>query len=546
MPNPPTNNDASTLLKQAVQFYQHSQPQKAKHICETLCKSGSDDPQVWCLLSATNSQLGLHQQALQCAQRASQIASDYDEAYYHTGAALINLERPGDAIKPFKKLINLNPQHVQGRLLLGMAYLYSSHFELAIECYQILREKYPNDANINCRLADAYERTHRLKEASALIEHALSFEPNHIELNVFAARIERRNDNFEAAYQRLSRIKYLASTSHDHETILNELGLTCDKSGKHSEAFTAFSECNSITTERYGNIFNYKTFINRINRYKSAINEESLSSWVEYTQTKDEPVAPIFLLGFPRSGTTLTEQIIASHPAVSASNELPIITSLTAELPTLLPGKIADFPFGLENLNQDDIKLLRSEYWKRVKNFTGHTISGKRYLDKLPLNLVELGFIIRIFPEAKIIFACRDPRDVCLSCFFQRFRSNNAMAAFEDINTTAELYKSTLDIWLHYKKVFNLKFYESKYEDLTINFEGNARNLIEFIEEPWDDSVLEYNVKDHHRNVLTPSYQDISKPVYTKSVGRWKNYATELNSILPVLTPYVKLLGYEN
>ena len=143
-------------------------------------------------------------------------------------------------------------------------------------------------------------------------------------------------------------------------------------------------------------------------------------------------------------------------------------------------------------------------------NSNDHTQSDKRYLDKLPFNLVELSFILRIFPEAKIIFACRDPRDVCLSCFFQRFRSNNAMAAFEDIHTTAELYAAVLDLWFHYNNIFDHEIYKSKYEDLVTNFESNARNLIQFIDEPWEDSILDYHNKNNRRNVLTPSYQDIS------------------------------------
>lgn len=534
------------LFQQAIGHYQSGQADSARKICQSLCQGGSASAQAWCLLSVINSDLGDYEAALESASESARLQPGYEDAWLNIGASLINLEQLEAAIKPLKKLLQINPQHVQGRAILGDAYLYSSRFDDAIECYLQALQQQAENIDLICHLSDAYEHSHRLQLARELIQRVLARSPGHTEANIIAARIDRREKRYHEACQRLVKIDRSKLASKHIEAICYETGLVCDRLQQYEEAFSAFRECMQITASRYAGKFNYKTFVGRIHRYKQAFNKTDISAWENYKPQRNEPQAPVFLVGFPRSGTTLTEQILSAHSSVYTSNESPIINSLATDLSTLSAGQVKDFPYGLGQLSEEAIYTLRHEYWRRVAINSLNDKQASRYLDKLPLNLVETGFIKRIFPDATLIFACRDPRDVCLSCFFQRFRSNNAMSAFEDIETTADLYKETLDLWFHYQCVFDLEFYTSRYEDLASCFEQNVRQLIEYLGLDWEDSVLDYNSPDKHRDILTPSYQDISQPVYTRSIGRWKNYERELQPILGTLKPYVERLGYSD
>lgn len=535
--------DAASLFLHAQQLYGAGRFGQAKAVCEQICAQGQADARVWCFLSVVNGQLGDYASAVNCARQSLSLAPDYTDACMNLGAALINLEKTDEAIAPLEKVLSINPAHEQGRILLGRAYLYSGRFDDALACYEQVLQQSPGDINILTCLADAYEYAHHLEEARKVIGSALEISPEHVEANIIAARLDTRTGKYVEAKERLKKIQASGLREHLQESVLYQLGLTCDRMSEYPEAFAAFSECNRIASRRYGNRFDPGRFFTRISRYKDATSQSTVEKWDDYAPDPGERRAPIFLVAFPRSGTTLTEQILSSHPNIVASNEALYINRLIEQLPSLCHGKAGDFPYGLGELDHNDIRLLRKTYWGYAESDCREA-GVKRFLDKLPLNIVEVGFIHRIFPDALFIFACRDPRDVCLSAFFQRFRGNNAMAAFLDFETTARLYKETLALWFHYQRVFKLAVHESRYESLVVDPESYARKLIDFVGEVWDPTVLEYYRKDKKRNVLTPSYQDISQPTYTRSMERWRNYLDEIGPIKEALAPFVEHFGF--
>ena len=142
-------------------------------------------------------------------------------------------------------------------------------------------------------------------------------------------------------------------------------------------------------------------------------------------------------------------------------------------------------------------------------------------VDKLPLNIIQLGFINRVFPDSPVIVAVRDPRDCCLSAFMQDFRLNPAMLHMITLESSARFYDRVMDLWIHYRDTLDLNYFQYRYEDLVGDFERVTRELLQFIDEEWDDQVSEFYRSAQTRRISTPSYQDVTRPLYSRSLQRW-------------------------
>ena len=257
---------------------------------------------------------------------------------------------------------------------------------------------------------------------------------------------------------------------------------------------------------------------------------------------------PLFLVGFPRSGTTLTERIIRSQLDIQTSDEFPALHQITFHLPRLLDRPFS-YPNDLHTLSDQEIHYLRKLYWQKFQDALDITPSnGKIFLDKLPLNILHLVFIEKIFPEARVIVALRDPRDVCLSNFMQFFRLNDAMIHFLDLTDSAQLYARIMRFWLLYRRKAGVVWHETRYEDLVFDPENTVKKLVEFATAQSDQTgvTLKNTSPETSDQVFsTPSYYDVTKPIYSHAIGRWKNYAKVLAPAFPVLEEFLIEFGYE-
>jgi hypothetical protein len=251
--------------------------------------------------------------------------------------------------------------------------------------------------------------------------------------------------------------------------------------------------------------------------------------------------APTFLVGFPRSGTTLAEQILASHGAFATSDEAPLVDRVLRRLDPAGD----DATRGLGALTPQQIAGLRDAYWQEAGARFPALEAGKRLVDKQPWNLVELPFIARLFPAARVIVMLRDPRDACLSAFMQYFRLNPGTLHLLTLDDTVALYEVMMGLWADWRDNPPLASIELRYEDLVDDFDGSVGRLLEFLGVPWTDAVRDYRKTAGARFVRTPSRDAVTGPVSRDAVGRWRNYAAELAPLLPRLEPFVRLFGYD-
>lgn len=488
---------------------------------------------------------GRLEDAMERYRQAVRLQPDMAVAQYALATVLLILGRTNEAVDCLQLALKHKPDYAEAWLHLGKAQLVQGQLDAAVEILARAVRLKPDDAQAHAMLAEAYERTNRLDEARGAVDRALELVPDLPAACLQAARLERRAGEYDKALRRLDRLIREPTQSATRAEAHIERGFVLDRLDEYPAAFEAFA-AGQQTAARLPNAvqLDKDAFLNNVTKNRDWFTGERVKAWADAAPEDGLPV-PVFLVGFPRSGTTLTEQILAGHPGLVTSGERPMLNHVLHRLQDEWGG-VEGYPACLEQLDGDRIRALRTYYWKCAKELMGSDLDGKRLVDKHPLNSVHLGLIRRLFPDAKILFALRDPRDTCLSCFMQSFRPNLAMVNFFDIERTARAYGAVMELWRHYRTVLGLEYLEFRYEDLIFELEATARRLVAFIGEAWDPALLRYYDRANEKRIVTPSYQAVTSPIYTRSVGRWRKYRAQLAPVLPVLQPFVESLGYDH
>ncbi|MEZ5543242.1 MAG: sulfotransferase [Pseudomonadota bacterium] len=434
----------------------------------------------------------------------------------------------------------LQPESPEPRLTLGNLYAHLGKHEQAIESYRWLVENAHADAGVWGNMAISLEMLRSNGEARQAATEALQLDADNPSANLVLARLDRRDDRTRDSVARLQ--VAIANNQHPihRANLLSELGHALDRMGDFDAAFDAFRRANAdLQAVAASAPFDKDLYRRRIAHFRDA---GTLPAGAGESDETGRQL--IFFVGFPRSGTTLLEQILQTRPGVVTTQEEPLITDLIAQL-TGGERRLDAYPAILAGLSASAIDGLRQLYMENLQRVTRSSGAGLTYIDKLPLNIIEAGFIHMLFPAARFIVALRDPRDVCLSCFMQSFKLNPATLHFLDLEDTARFYAAVLELWGHYKSILGgLRYHEYRYEDLVVNFDATSKQILEFVGVEWDLAVRSFHEQAGAKMVRTPSFIDVSTPLYTRAVGRWKNYGAQVAAIQDILAPYVAAFGY--
>ena len=202
-------------------------------------------------------------------------------------------------------------------------------------------------------------------------------------------------------------------------------------------------------------------------------------------------------------------------------------------------------PKTLDRLTKEDIEAVRGAYWTGMEGALRQPIGPRVLLDKNPELVGMLPLVARVFPEMRILFALRDPRDVVISCFVQQLPLNPVSVNYLTLEDTAKKYAATMRNWMKIRGMLKNPWIEVRYEDMVADLESQARKALDFVGLPWDDSVLQYHQRAQQKHVHSPTYEAVTKPVYTTSIGRWRNYERHLAPYLEILQPFVREFGYD-
>jgi tetratricopeptide (TPR) repeat protein len=392
-------------------------------------------------------------------------------------------------------------------------------------------------------LASILERLHRLDEARALLGRAEANDPGlntDPEKLLLSAVLAERGGQPEAAVGYLQSALESKRESVHRYHYLFPLARVHDALGHYEEAFAAAEEAHRSQIAYLELAMGRSTEAESRILVRAAINcdPDDVASWQGDGPSMEE--SPIFIVGFPRSGTTLLEQVLDAHPQLQSMDEQPFLRRGLEDVAE----RGVRYPTELGKLTAQDLEAIRARYWERVRKRV-RVLPGQRLVDKNPLNLLQAPLMRRLFPNARVIVAIRHPCDVVLSCFLQDFRSPELALLCRDLPTLAQAYSHSFQFWYSQAPLLRPCAHELYYEQLTADFVPQVRKLAEFLQLPWDEAMLAPG--EHARAkgfISTPSYSQVLQPVNSRSVGRWKSYERYFTAVLPELAPWIERWGY--
>jgi hypothetical protein len=283
----------------------------------------------------------------------------------------------------------------------------------------------------------------------------------------------------------------------------------------------------------------------QLNELRIALNPEILKRWNEF-KSELQPLHRLALLcGHPRSGTTLLEQVLDSHPDIVSAEETNIFHDNAYPLLTRNAPMDATVLSVLESASVSALREARANYFRIVEKFLGNPIGGRLLIDKNPILTFLIAPFVRIFPEAKFLVALRDPRDVCLSCFMQPLPLNQSGAAYLTLEGTVEDYVALMSMYQTLSPHLLNEHIEVRYEDMVEDLESVSRKVLGFLGLEWDERVLRFDEHARQKLVRSPTYAEVTKPVFKRAVGRWHHYQKYLEPYLEKLAPFAEGFGYE-
>lgn len=424
---------------------------------------------------------------------------------------------------------------------LGNVLLDLGDRENAMRAYERAEVGQPNYAEPIAGLARIAEEEHRLEDARRLSERALSVGPLNVSAQLTRARVLSREGKPELAVPVLERLLHTGAPTPTNRVVAEGyLGDAYERLGRIDDAFTAFTRANGLQYSQFSQVFGNDQgpmAPHAVKRLTDFVAGTQASSWREAPAVVG--LVPVILVGFPRSGTTLLDQILASHPLVTTLEERDTLVGPAEAL-----FKPSDGFERWPSLATAEIERLRALYWQKVNTGLLGAPIKHVFIDKLPLNAIYLPLIYRLFPAAKIILAIRDPRDVVLSCYQQRFGMNPAMFQLLQLDRATAYYDLVMRLVRVSREKLPLNVHEVRYESVVGEFDSTIRALLEFLDVAWDDAVRDYAATAKGRAIGTPSANQVVQPLYSSAQGKWRKYRRFLEPHLPVLEPWVAAFGY--
>lgn len=400
----------------------------------------------------------------------------------------------------------------------------------------------PASALGSAELALMFERSNQLGDAKRAAEAALRIDPRCSQALAARARLIRREGDKAGARRDLELALESAASDEACRQICLTLAQVLDELGDYDEAYRRMVQSKKpvevVAASLRAQGDGYEEYI-RANR--RVVTKELVAGWPP--PPADERASPVFFVGFPRSGTTLLEQMLAAHPGFVTTDERMALAKVRAHI--RVTPDAPTIPEALGRLSDAEVRHLRKVYWDDIDALFGALDPRVRVVDKHPLNTANLAIVRRLFPDAPVLMSFRDPRDVCVSCMTNLTRSPMAATHFRSFESTANLYALVMDLWLHFREVLGLRYTETKYEDVIGNADGEVRRVLTFLGAEWTDEILQYRELAQQRAIRSPSYEQVTRQLHRGSIGRWRHYERYMGAALQTLAPFVKALGYD-
>jgi tetratricopeptide (TPR) repeat protein len=487
------------------------------------------------------------QQCIETLERASRLAPGNLSILLQLGRIHGLRYDYASAERCFEKVIGLAPKRTDALTSAGEHCLQFASHQLAESYFRRASEQKDVSPESLIKLAEIYERLHRLDDANTLVERALRANPTCSNALLARARLDRNSGKLETAEKLLR-----AFPSNSERTVRirgwYELGAVLDRQGRYDEAMSAFLEAKGLLrAEALPFIEQLQKKRLRLREMQANISAEMLERWLLSSQALQPPRRLALLCGHPRSGTTLIEQVLDSHPDIISAEETEVFHD-EAYVPLR-----SGFPEGtalmlpvLEAAQVFQLQQSRDRYFQAMELCLGGPIGDRLLIDKNPSLTYLIPAILRVFPETRLLVAMRDPRDVCLSCFMQPFVPiGPTSSAYLSLESTISEYASLMGIWQTIAPLIKNPYLEVRYEDIVSDLESVSHRMLEFLGAPWDPQVLHFDEHAKQKLVRSPTYADVAKPIFKRALGRWQKYEKHFAPHVEKMQPLLKAFGYE-
>jgi tetratricopeptide (TPR) repeat protein len=482
-----------------------------------------------------------HQAALADFTSAAELSLPDPAIQGAIGASLMKLERYDEAIEAYRAAVALQPNSAALHCRLGQAYELVQNLVEARHSHQRALELAPDNPEVLGRLAFLATRNGSWVEARAYAERALVSDPGHFTAHLVLATADIEQGAYDAADQRLSTLLTDENMSPNNRFLaIGRLGDLRDRQNRIAEAMTAFTaakvECRKLYPARLTP--DGLTLSETVSLMTAHFGQMPTLSAAERTPPSTGDATHFFLLGFPRSGTTLLEQVLASNPNVVTLEERdPARDAVAAFMPKSRRLR------ALAEASEETFDTYRERYWQNVLKL-GVEPANRIFVDKGPIYTVYMPVLTRLFPRAKFLFAIRDPRDVVFSCFRRRFGVNPTSFEFLTLDGTARFYDAVMRLGQIYRDKLPLDVFDVRHEALVDDFDGQTRALCAFMGIPWDDAMRRFSDRSKIGAISTVSGSQIARGLNRDGMGQWRRYADELAAVLPIIQPWVEKFGY--
>ncbi|MBB6241160.1 tetratricopeptide repeat-containing sulfotransferase family protein [Rhodanobacter sp. MP1X3] len=446
-----------------------------------------------------------------------------------------------DLLRPWREWLPLNDDDLQielSRLLILLSYADS-----ALLLLEDLAQRNSENFEAKLLLAGLYERMNRVHQAEALVasvaaQNELVDQNTRLEVSHSLAKLALRKGDASHARMLLEQVGERHENDYAHHY---ELAEAYDKTASPELAMRSLHRAHELHSDdlKIASPEHFLPDARAMPAEVPRVTQGMFLSWPKL-QAPDARHSPVFIVGFPRSGTTLLEQMLDAHPDLQSMDENPFFNRLNDKLWHHDP----EITKNLALLQQRDCDELRKAYLIMVSEKIERRWDAQ-LVDKNPLNMLWLPIITRLFPESKFILALRHPCDVILSCYMQNFRSSVLASASASLSRLAAAYVQAMERWLEDVKIFQPNVYLSRYEELVENFPQQTKRLAQFLELEDASPMLKFDQRARDKGYIgTPSYSQVIVPVNTKGLNRWHRYRREFEPVLPILEPMLSRWGY--
>lgn len=513
-----------------IEAYIHQQQERLDEAVPAYRRAIADDPNdlaSWNNLGNVLSQLGEVDEAISAFEHAITLAPADIPIYLNLADLLMRSDLQQARLKTLRDAQEIAPEDPHVLTELGLAYAANDDLDTAIATLQRAIDQSPGVGAAQLELGLIFETLNRVDDLARLVEQSDTKDapPELAFLLAWQARREGRFDDAAAL------AAAIPDTIHPLRRF-HLIGGIADRRGDTATAFPAFEQMNREALAASPPLAG-QSFRAKVEEDLKSWTEDWASDWID-VEPDDKFRDPIFLVGFPRSGTTLLDTMLMGLPTLSVLEERPMVARTIAlledeALPTMSPDRIGD---------------LRAAYFGFAKEYGWD--EGRWLVDKHPLNMARVPFIRRLFPKARFILAERHPYDVVLSCFMANFQLNVAMRSFTSLDEAAKTYNAVFSAWERARALLPVLSHPIRYERLVVDSASELAPLVEWLGEEWHDDLLEHQQTASNRGrVRTASYSQIGEKLYTHASDRWRRYGDHLAPVLPILRPWAERMGYE-